>query len=286
MKPSTELTIGRIRGRVPGALLPTLVDTRTRLAWRSEAVRKGAREQMRFLVEHTRPDLDLDTVARDYVRYQALRGETRWRPQELADLEVQGLHHLTSAHKPGRGLVISFMHHAFLEGGFASLGRLGVQPEIVTYGYMLRDDAPGWLQQHVAVATSTGAKAIAAERGADDMARTLRTGGILAIASDVPGRTPLRFCGRDVVGSFGAARLAAATGSPVVVMTSERRDDGSPRIVLHEAFDPEAFPNPHKLLEATVAVHENAQICWPEAADIPLSRWALPDAGGSTTWPH
>lgn len=286
MKPSTELTIGRIRGRVPGALLPALVDARTRLAWRSEAVRKGAREQMRFLVERTRPDLDLDTVARDYVRYQALRGEMRWRPEELTHLEVQGLHHLTSAHEPGRGVVLSFMHHAFIEGGLASLGRLGVEPAIVSYAYMLRDDAPGWLQQHVAVATSTGGRAIAAELGADELARTLRTGTILAIATDVPGRTPLRFCGRDVVGSFGAARLATATGSPVVVMTSERRDDERPRIVLHEAFEPETFPNPHKLLEAMVAVHENAQIRWPEAVDLPLSRWALPDAEGSTTWPH
>jgi lauroyl/myristoyl acyltransferase len=281
MKPSTELTIGRLRGRVPGALLPTIVDARARLAWRSEAVRRNAREQMRFVVEHTRPDLDLETVARDYVRFQALRGEIRWRPQD--DLEVVGLHHLTSARDAGRGVVLSFMHHAFFERGFASLGRLGIQPEIVTYGYMLRDDAPGWLQQHVAIATSTGARTLAAEGGADEMARTLSAGAVLAIASDVPGRTPLRFCGRDVVGSFGAARLATATGSPVVVMTSERRDDGRPRIVLHEAFEPEAFPDPHKLLEATVAVHEDAQVRWPEAVDLPLSRWRLPETRGDTT---
>ena len=75
MKPSTELTIGRMRGRVPRALRPTVVDVRTRLAWRSEAVRKDAREQMRFLVERTRPDVDLDTVARDYARFQAFRGD-------------------------------------------------------------------------------------------------------------------------------------------------------------------------------------------------------------------
>ena len=35
---------------------------------------------------------------------------------------------------------------------------------------------------------------------------------VVAVASDVPGRTPLRFAGRDVLGSFGAARIAADGG--------------------------------------------------------------------------
>ena len=282
MRPSTEITIGRLRGRVPHAVLPAFVDARTRLAWRNDAVRADAREQMRFLLEHARPDLDLDTVARDYVRFQALRGEMRWRPRQLGRVEVEGLVHLVAARAQGRGVVLSFMHHAFFEGGFIALGRLGVRAQIVCYPYMLRDDAPGWVQQHVAVSTSTGATAFPSDRGTDEMTRALREGGVLGIATDVPGRTPLRFAGRDVVGSFGAARLAAATGSPVVVMTSERDEDGRPRIVLHEACAPGAVPDPHTLLEAVVAVHEDAQVRWPEAVDIPLSRWGLPEAGGTS----
>ena len=279
MKPSTEIAVGRARGRVPHALLPTLVDARTRWSWRREAVRQDAREQMRFLVEHTRPDLDLDTVARDYVRFQALRGEMRWRPERLTTLDVRGLEHLTAARSLGRGVVLSFMHHAFFEGGIAAISRR-VPMQVVCYGYMLRDDAPGWLQQHVAVVVGSGARAFSADRGADEMAGALRGGAVLGIATDVPGRTPLRFCGRDVVGSFGAARLATATGSPVVVMTSERRKGGTPRIVLHEAVEPTAFTGPQELLEAIVAVHEDAQVRWPEAVDIPLSRWGLPTAEG------
>lgn len=279
MKPSTEIRIGRIRGRVPRVLVPSLVAARTRLAWRSEKVREDARAQMRFLLEHGRPDLDLETTSRAYVRYQALRGELRWHPEQITGLDVEGLDHLRDAQAQGRGVVLSFMHHAFFEGGFATLGRCGIPTEIVCHGYMLSDDAPGWLQQHVSIVVSGGAKPFAADRGADEMARVLREGGVLGIATDVPGRTPLRFAGRDVVGSFGAARLAASTGSPVVVMTSERGEDGSPRICLHEAFASESFPDPRKLLQAVVAVHEDAQLRWPEAVDIPLSRWTLRESG-------
>ena len=280
MKPSTEVRIGRLRGRVPTALVPALVDARTRLAWRNDAVREDARAQMGFMIEHARPDLDLETTARDYVRFQALRGEVRWHPSMLTDLDVEGLDHLRDAKAQGAGVVLSFMHHAFFEGGFASLAGRGFPMHLVCYGYMLRDDAPGWLQQHVHVALSNGGHALPADRGADEMARVLREGEILGIATDVPGRTPLRFAARDVVGSFGAARLAVATGSPVVVMTSERTDGAVARIRLHEPFHPESFPDPTKLLEAMVAVHEDAQLRWPEAVDIPLSRWNLPDAGG------
>ena len=50
---------------------------------------------------------------------------------------------------------------------------------------------------------------------------------------------------------------------------------------LHEAFEPADFPDPQKLLEALVAVHEEALLRWPEATDLPLSRWGTPDAGGT-----
>ncbi len=282
MKPATELRIGRLRGLVPPRLVPTLVDARTRLAWRNEAVREDARAQMRFLLEQSRPDVDLDAAARSYVRFQALRGELRWHLDLITDVEVAELDHLLSAQRRGRGVVLSFMHHAFFEGGFAAISRSGVPLQIVCYDYMLRDDAPGWLQQHVKIATHGRSTAFSADRGGREMVRTLREGGVLAIATDVPGSTPLRFCGRDVVGSFGAARLATSAGSPVVVMTSERQEGDRPRVRLHEAFEPSDFPDAEKLLEAMVAVHEEAQLQWPEATDLPLSRWATPDAGGST----
>ena len=94
----------------------------------------------------------------------------------------------------------------------------------------------------------------------------------IAIASDVPGRTPMRFVGRDVLGSFGAARLAADAGAPVVVMTSEE-DGRGPYIRLHEPLEPERFDSPQSLLAAMLAIHEEVVLRWPEATDLPLSRW-------------
>ncbi len=191
---------------------------------------------------------------------------------------MSGLDHLRDARREGNGVVLSFMHHAHYEGGFASMGRLGVPPHMVAYPYMLRDDAPVWLQQHVRVACSTGGIAVSADVGNDGLVNLLAEGAVLAIASDVPGRTPMRFFGRDVVGSFGAARLATATGSPLVVMTSELGPDGL-AIRLHEPLDPRGFTSARDLLDAILPIHEAAQVAWPEAIDIPLSRWGTAEVG-------
>ena len=81
-----------------------------------------------------------------------------------------------------------------------------------------------------------------------------------------------------MLGSFGAARLAAEAGSPVVVMTSEEDEQG-PVIRLHEPLDPAEFDTPQSLLTAMLALHEDVVLRWPEATDLPLSRWGTPEAG-------
>jgi lauroyl/myristoyl acyltransferase len=145
---------------------------------------------------------------------------------------------------------------------------------MVVYPYMVRDDAPRWLQQHIRVACSGGGSPLSAGVGAQGIIDRLTRGHVVAIATDVPGRTPLRFAGRDVVGSFGAARTAADAGSPVVVMTTERDAQG-PFVRVHEALEPKHFDSPQALLQHLVAVHERAVLAWPEACDLPLSRWKL-----------
>ncbi len=276
MSPATEERIGRLRGRVPKAAIPAMVGLRTRLAWRNEAVRRDARAQMSFLLEHTTPGADLDAVARSYVRFQAWRGEARWHPDMETYLPVHGLEHLSAAHATGRGVMMSFMHHAIYEGGFASIGRLGISCKVAVYPYMLRDDAPVWLRQHLDVARSGGAVPVSAGIGTKGLMGLLQSGEVVGIASDVPGHTPVRFVGRDVVGSYGAARLAAATDSPVVVMTSEPGPSG-PEIRLHEPMEPRDFDSPNELLQAMLTIHEKAIVGWPEAYDLPLSRWTLTD---------
>lgn len=268
----TEETVAKLRAKVPAALLPALVAARTRAEWRREEVREDARAQMRFLLEHSRPDLDLDAVAEAYVRYQARRGELRWHPELITGLRVQGMHRLRAARSLGRGVILNFMHHGYYDGAFASIARLGVPGHLVAYPYMLEPDAPAWLRQHVKVATTHGGTAVSAAIGTEGLTDLLHSGKVVAIATDVPGRTPLRFAGRDVLGSFGAARLAKGTDSPVVVITSEE-DDAGPFIQVHEPLLPADFADPQPLLERMLAIHEAVVLRWPEATDLPLSRW-------------
>jgi lauroyl/myristoyl acyltransferase len=233
---------------------------------------------MRFLLEHTRPDADVEAVARAYVRYQARRGELRWHPELLTSLRVDGIGYLLGARSSGRGVLLNFMHHGYYDGAFPSVARLGAPVHMVVYPYMLEPDAPVWLQQHVRVGTANGGTAVSNAVGTEGLLDLLRQGKVLAIASDVPGRTPVKFVGREVLGSFGAARLAAEAGSPLVVMTSEE-DERGPFIRLHEPLDPAEFDTPQSLLAAILAIHEDVVLRWPEATDLPLSRWGTPEAG-------
>ena len=78
------------------------------------------------------------------------------------------------------------------------------------------------------------------EIGTQGIVDLLTRGAVVAIASDVPGRTPMTLVGREVLGSFGAARLAMTTGSPVVLLTSERDERGE-HVRLHAPLHPQNF---------------------------------------------
>jgi lauroyl/myristoyl acyltransferase len=148
---------------------------------------------------------------------------------------------------------------------------------MIVYPYMVRADAPSWLKQHMSVACTGGGVAVSSEVGTQGILDLLNQGQVAAVASDVPGRTSLRFVGRDVLGSYGAARLAADAGSPVVVMTCEQDARGS-FVRLHEPLDPKEFESPRELLEEMLSRHERVIVQWPEATDLPLSRWGTVQA--------
>lgn len=267
---TTEEKVARLRATVPTPLLPVLWGLRARLGWRNEGVREDARAQMRFLLEGT--DRDVEEVARAYVHYQARRGELRWHPELLLSLRVEGMEHLLAAKAQGKGVLLNFIHHGYYDGAFPSIARLGAPCHIVVYPYMLEPDAPLWLRQHVKIGSANGGTATSAAIGTEGLVALLEQNQVLAIASDVPGRTPIKLFGREVLGSFGAARLPMATGSPVVVLTSEEDEQG-PYIRLHEALQPGDHETPQELLEAMFAIHEEVVLRWPEAYDLPLSRF-------------
>jgi lauroyl/myristoyl acyltransferase len=278
LRSTAELVVEWLRRHLPVSLLPALVTVRFRVAWAIPAVREDARRQMRFLLEQSRPDADVEAAARGYVRWMIWRAEARWHPETVTQQRVEGLENLVGARDLGRGVVLNFMHHGAYDGAFASLARLGAPSHMLVYPYMVRPDAPRWLKQHMHVASSAGGFVTSADIGTQGITDLLRGGAVVSIASDVPGRTPVKFVGRELLGSFGAARAAATTGSPVVVLTCEVDEDG-PFVRVHEPLHPEDHDTPQALLEQMLARLEQVILRWPEATDLPLSRWGTPASG-------
>ena len=253
-----------------------MVGLRARLDWRRPAVREDARAQMRFLLEHTRPDADLDAVARAYVRYQARRGELRWHPELLTSLRVEGIEHLLGARDRGPRRGAQLRPPRLLRRRVPLDREARGRAHMVVHPYMLEPDAPLWLQQHLRVGTAHGGTAVQLTAiGTDGLTDLLRRGEIVAIASDVPGRTLLRFAGREArLVRRGPARRRHRAA--VVVMTSEEDADG-PVIRLHEPLDPADADSPQDLLQRMLTIHEAVILRWPEATDLPLSRWGTLD---------
>ena len=264
-----------IRRRIPRAVLPVVVALRFLAAWSRPSVRETARDEMRFLLEHTRPDVDLHAAARAYVKSQIWRGERRWHPELFAHHRVVGMEHLAAARDRGRGVMLNFLHHGDYAGALASVSRAGAPAHMLVHPYMVREDTPRWLKQHVRVACSGGGVPVSSEVGTQGIIDLLHQDLVVAVASDVPGRTPLRFVGREVSGSFGAARIAADAGAPVVVMTYEFDHGGLPFVRLHEALEPKEFEDARALLQEMLARHESVVVRWPEHTDLPRSRWGI-----------
>lgn len=271
-----ERLMESIRQHTPRALLPLVVRVRFHLAWSRGGVRDNAHRQMEFLLGQTRPGADLTGAARGYVKQMIWRGEVRWHPDLVTSRRVEGIEHLIDARGLGRGVILSFMHHGFYDSAFPAIALAGAPPHMLMYPYMARDDAPRWIKQHVRVNSIGGGIPTSTDIGPQGILDLLAGGEIVAIASDVPGRTPVTFAGRRLLGSFGAARIALQAGSPLVLMTSER-DQRGPHVRLHEALHPGDFDSPQSLLEEILSRHEKQVLAWPEATDLPLSRWGSPE---------
>ena len=274
-----------LRRRLPVRLLPLLVRLRVLVAWSIPSVRADARAQMDLLLGRSNPGADLEVAARAYVEAQVWRGEQRWHPETVVNQRVVGIEHLLGARDRGKGVVLNFLHHGQYDGLCPSLARLGVVCHMMSYPYMLTGAAPRWLQQHVRVSRIGGGTVVGADIGTTGIIGLLRRGEVLAIASDVPGRTQVHFAGRDLLGSAGAAVAAHAVKSPVVLVTSEVDEQG-PFLHVHPPLEPTDFETPHDLLARMLEVHEPVVVKWPARYDLPLARWRVPGAEGTEQRPR
>ncbi|MDN4162491.1 hypothetical protein [Nocardioides abyssi] len=261
------------RRHIPDAAVPAVTRARLTRARKNQDRLARAHREMEFLLGGACTPAEVDRAAERYVERDILRSELRWHPNLITFQEVEGVEHLVAARKRGRGVVISFLHHGHYEGAVASVCRADRPLLVVVSPEMLAPDAPEFLKQHVRTGTVSGGRPLDATVGAKGMLKALHDGNVLAIASDVPGRTPIRFLGVDRLGSFGAARLAAGAGCPVVSMTAHPDADGKPYLRLSEPLEPGDFASPDDLLLEMVQLQEAPALAWPEAYHQPTLRW-------------
>lgn len=269
----------RLRSLIPVSALPALARRRVDSLWQNEEFRSAQEAEMQFLLEYTDRAPEIPELARGYTEFALLRGYRRWHPGHLSRQPVNGAEWLTTKRDPERGILLSFLHHAQYDGLFASLARHGVALHTVVAPEAFDPASAVQLRQHFKVAgMMPSTTLVPATIGTAGMVELLEKRAILAIASDVAGRTPVQFLGRELRGSFGAARIATQTTSPVVLVTSHRGADGSPWLQVHEPLEPGDFADPADLLAEVMRRHEPAVLAWPEAFDSPYGRLGIPAA--------
>lgn len=262
----------RLRLAVPDTIVPAFVRARTRLKMRGDAAIAQARSEMDFLLSEVADAAEIEAVAQRYVERDTWRSELRWHPKMVCYQPVDGVDNLAAARATGRGVVISFLHHGHYEGAVASVSHADEPIHIAVSPDMVGPDAPSFLRQHVRTGIVTGGIGVNVAGGAALLGGLLAQGNVLAVATDVPGKMPVTFLGKERFGSSGSARLATGTNSLVVVMTAHL-DDGKLNLRLSEAIEPRDFATPEELVTHLLHAQEDAVRSWPEGYHHPTMRW-------------
>lgn len=260
------------RRAVPTGLALIGTDLICELALRLSPARMAAAvERTETIVAGTPAEDDLSRVARRYVAARARGWELSWRPWEINRVPIRGEHRLTAARGAGRGVIVSHCHLGPL-AAWVSLGR--ALPGMLTPAgdWLLDEPRPGyngyqtehWRRLHedagVVLLYNTGS--------APRVYKTLRAGGAVLLALDVPGTRRTRFLGKPVDLDDGTAHLAVKTGAlvlPVALVPVGRRWE----IQVGEAFDPLDFADPDDLHVALAEVHEELIMRAPEHLESP-----------------
>ena len=269
--------VQNIRGLIPVPTIMKIIEGKIEALWAVEGGRDRYVEAMEFVVGRTERAGEVEDLAKKYAVQQALRNYMRYKPRQITRQPVRDIEWLTTKRDASRPMVLSFFHHHRFDGMFGSLKRAGADLSILAVEEGLDKNAFKVLRQHMKV-VARGGKLIPAAGGTDAVVAALQPGVILCIASDVPGRTPVEFLGRRVLGSFGAARAATLADAPVALVTAHQDGHGGSYLQIHEPLEPRDFADPGDLLAEIIRIQGEAVLAWPEALDFPLARFGRPDA--------
>ena len=146
--------------------LPLLV-TRPFIRWRvrraldDPASINDARQQMEYLLGAIGRSAEVEAASREYVEHWVWCDSLRWHPRSITRQRIDGSQHLVAAVRLGRGVVLSFVHHAHFAGVFASVARTGIPVHVVAAA--LTSPGPNFIQ-HLTV-VGKGGGLVSAARG-------------------------------------------------------------------------------------------------------------------------
>jgi hypothetical protein len=264
--------VHQLRRLIPASAAPLIVRRKVDKLWTNDAYRELQESQMRHLLEFTDRAPEIPVLAKRFAEETMLKTHLRWHPRLVTSEPVRGMEHLTTDRDPSRSVVLSFMHHYRYEGMFRAVSRRGVDLDIL--GTPLWEDPTISVPfRHHLKLVASGGRMIPATGGTEKFAAMMKPGTTMAIASDLPGHTPVTFLGRRVLGSFGAARIACMTNSQVVLIRAWKDEDGS-YLKVEPPLEPGDFAGPKELLEEILRLHGEAVLAWPEVVDMPRARFA------------
>ncbi len=207
-----------------------------------------ARGRRRMAIRHARRVLGLDATAtavarRMFASYGRYWAETFWvrprrAPQVRARIEVEGLDHVVTAQRAGKGIILALPHVGNWEVAGLIAAEIGLELVAVAENLAnrrIRDWFVGLRNQmHIdVVLTGTG-------RGLmRTLEETLRRGGAVALLSDrdLKGKgIPVTFFGEQTTLPAGPALLARRTGAPIVPVASYFRPRVGHHIVVGAAL--------------------------------------------------
>lgn len=194
------------------------------------------------------------TLGKNFYEFLNLEGSSAERVAGLIET-IDGWQHIDEAMKPGKGLIVITGHIGCFELLAAYFAKQGYKLSVVGRELWEKRLNARLLQ----IRESMGYRTIDRNTGGKDVLRVLKNGEVLAILIDQHTQVSgiyVPFFNRPAHTPTGVARLAVATGSPVLPMAIYMRHDGRHEIRILPPVKP-----PGKALDKNQKTEELTRRC-------------------------
>jgi KDO2-lipid IV(A) lauroyltransferase len=206
---------------------------------------RGTAQRATILRAHYR---ELGRIAVEYARF----AELARAPLGQVVGEIRGLEHLERAKAAGRGAILLSGHFGNVELLGAALGQ--VHPVDLVVRPLSNPGVEAWI---AAERTRAGVGLISADTGTRAAYRALRGNRWIAMLADQDARRHgvfVPFLGRPASTALGPARIALATGAPIIMGFCWRGADGRHTLEVDPPLDP-GDPRDPRAAERLTALH-------------------------------